>query len=305
MARMRVFAAFSRMVGLVGLLRVIFFCTYCVRVHSDIVLEGELKSTTTFRGAQETRARLEFKAELSGCGSRIQSTPKNQDSTGVIEYRSFKGGSFIRSAIENPQSRNAAIVRVFPGVIPGENSALLGVLWLAYGSGCYLQTNRAGLSEPIIYKISAAHKDDLRLKAKWSFSDKSKVFPDVYEDYLTETLFTENADKLQSIPIKGGPFTNTSYSVLNWTNVHGENVPWRFKFIRYIWDEQTSSPKMSQEVIGETLNARVVDSIPAVTPDLDIPPKSLVIDYRTKVIGTTLPVHYFSTNGEIKSRLSD
>ena len=193
----------------------------------------------------------------------------------------------------NNQVKNVASAVVLPGTIPQEvDDPAISVLWLAYVSGQFLQTNLSG-RVPAFYPTGFKNPYSLRATkpGTWLLSPYRPFVPEKVIGYDSGTIDTwtnpsygpwvvpPNKLTLPSPYDKG--YTNFVYEVLQFTNRDGLLLPSNFRITRYtslFAGESTVSLRLLSRMEGQLASAALLLERRSTLPE--IPGDTVCADYR-------------------------
>jgi hypothetical protein len=141
--------------------------------------------------------------------------------------------------------RNEATVKIYKeNPIPQYNFGFEPI-WLAYASSAYFQSKKSGAKCEPVWDMGRQVRDSgIRFTSMWKLSDAAPHLLEWMSDFADGNLYTSAGGRLVSerlnVPFNAG-YTNSVFKVLDWTNVAGMKLPFRFQATQYIPDPKATA----------------------------------------------------------------
>jgi hypothetical protein len=259
-------------------------------IHASDIGKGDMNDTYDF---DLMVIGCLWKIRVARTGGPFDYLEAGTDGTNVFTLLNMETEVARQNSEGEQTGANIAIGTILPGNIPLEaDSFAIPVLWLAYASGCYFETNRTsqiptifptGLKNPYTFSAMWA--------ATWSLQASSPSLPvDLvcYHDgsvdwWENPTLgpWTKAPTRAELPPPYSIGYTNFVYQTLAVTNLDGLDVPLQFRIIRFVPNSEGGSNgalRVNVSIEGRLTYAEMVQHPPSTLPD--IPGKTLSADYR-------------------------
>jgi len=231
-------------------------------------------------------------ARTSTEGENIDYIEAGTDGTNVYVLTSFAGDLARRKQTNQVVGPNVANAYVIPGAEPRiSNAEAIPILWLAFASSCYLeQSTTAKLPSLQVTVITPSHLKSM-LDCDVTRMDglpKLPVQVVFYHPGITETWREREyapwvtAPKItRALPPFNHGFTNSSYRVLQTTNLGTFSLPLRAEYLRFFPKQSASTSNDLKLVSAHRItvtNFTMSVNIQAFTPV--VPGVTDAMDYR-------------------------
>lgn len=184
------------------------------------------------------------------------------------------------------ETMNDAIGEALPQNYPRSDHYLLPVIWLAYGSSCYFESQNDRKLPDIFLRIPGVDKrpQDTRLKADWQTSNSSIAIPNRVVMWNAGTYLANDENRLVEMPFHKpyhAGFTNSVFEVISTTNLNDVTLPNSFRITRF---SPLRNARSNKELRIASVIECAAESISPLPQDFTVKPtlthRTIVNDYR-------------------------
>lgn len=283
-------------------------------------VEGTCRFTTHFKASGPETTSYPFTMSVSNCNWLMRITDIQSNAPAGFCEISYDGkytyfllfedewAKIAKTHQGTGQQENVAVGIITPHQVPHFDFAPeSGVIWLAYGSGCYLAAANSAAVEPAASLGVGPHGVNqasfLEQKAFWSAEKPEPRTPDEVT-YLDNGVISSNGAQITRwpTPLDQG-FTNTTYQVLDRTNLGVLTVPARaiMKTFYPTFDGESGHNMTAHLILFYDYEVEVTNITTALLHTggfkPEIPGVTLIDDWRFTTSRKSLGFNYFDREG--------
>ncbi len=217
----------------------------------------------------------------------------------VMVVSTLKDGQIFEHQLPKPmRANNNAILEITEGSMPSTENHAVDLVWISLASIADPSPILSMAQMPLTFLGLAYKNHHIQLKAASRTNDASPHFLAWREDYHEGVKFSESHGLLQKLALTGvlsSGYTNSTYSVMGWTNVMGLAFPKQAQLKVFFPTKDTANVECR---IGCFIQ---VDSIKVGDPNAQFTPviaaKTTVNDRRLDADGVKATPYYLSLDG--------
>jgi RNA polymerase sigma factor (sigma-70 family) len=221
----------------------------------------------------------------------------------VTSFDTIKDGQITKHPLPRPVlPNNNAILEISNGSLPPTEDRAVTLVWLALGSIVDRAQVTAESQAPLAFMGMVYQDQHIKLKAASKIHNRAPGFLEWREDYHDGNVLSENNGHLLKTPLPGAwssGYTNSSFSVVAWTNIMGWAFPQQaqLKFFMPLSSPGGSEFRNVCSVSVTSINLGSADT--SFSPIVE--PKTTIGEKRLTGIGANSTRYYLSEDGTILS----